>query len=554
MAVSGSEPRQRGSLFFRLFGAGALIALVAIAAATFATVHSTSVAVQQAQQQSLHEDARTYDALIGYAATHRSWVDARPLVDRLAAASGDRVSVTDPTGRTLVDSTGSRRPHVPSQARAVLDPLSVDTTLLPESTLRQDPVKEQLRAIPCDSAAPSCRWYEVTAPAVDSRVVGPFRGASATAALSRLRARIDGCLDAAGLRPTTELRTEFIVTVDYPERHGAVRRCVDESRRAMLSNHVAPRALLFVGDSRARADVLWDLSRGGWLRIVLLAGAVLAVTLALCVLLARRIVGPLREMAAIALRAGEGDLTARVAYGRQDEVGEVARAFNTMADRREQLEVARRRLVSDVSHELRTPVSNARAWLEGAQDGLVDAGEELLASLHEEMLHLQHLIEDLHQLSLGDAGELRIRAEQLDLESFLDQIGASFRGAAETAGVDLIVQTPVGGQVHADPLRLRQALSNLVANALRHTPPGGRITVSGVPGRVAVSDTGEGIPADELPQVFERFHRVDPSRSRSSGGSGLGLAIVRQIAEAHGGTATIESIPGGGTSVTLILP
>jgi two-component system sensor histidine kinase BaeS len=256
-------------------------------------------------------------------------------------------------------------------------------------------------------------------------------------------------------------------------------------------------------------------------------------------------------MAAIALRAGDGDLEVRVPERRRDEVGQVAHAFNRMADRRQELEEARRRMVSDVSHELRTPLANVRGWVEAAQDGVVAADQQLLSSLHEESLHLQALVDDLHDLSLGDAGELRLDPQPIELQEFLDQVATSFRA---TAGAPLEVSVEPGARIEADPLRLRQAVGNLVANALRHTPPGGRVTLRGAPGTIVVADTGEGIPADELPFVFDRFRRVDPSRSRATGGSGLGLAIVRQIAESHGGTATVRSTVGEGTEVTLTVP
>jgi len=545
----------RHGLFWRLFGAGALIALIATGAATFATVRSTSVAVQQAQQQSLHDDARAYEALIAYAATHRSWGAADGVVARLARRTGERIVVTDTGGRTLVDSSGtsSAALHSPKLARATIDPLNVDTTLLPETPTLGDSVQEA-QPVPCVAARQECRFVVTGTTSIDSRVSGPFDGDTARAARVRLEERIDRCLDRAGLAPAIVLNDDFSVVIGYGDHHATVARCIDDSRREMLSSYVAPRALLFVGDGRARADVLWDLSSGGWLRVLLLAGAVLGVTLVLCALLARQVVRPLRGMAHTALRASEGDLGARVDYRRADEVGEVAQAFNAMAERRQQLEVARRQLVSDVSHELRTPVSNARAWLEGAQDGLVETNDELLASLHEEMVHLQRLIEDLHEISLGDAGELRIQRERFDLRPLLEQVAASFGGAAEAAGVELVVDVSSDGWVDADPMRLRQALSNLVANALRHTPSGGRVELDGAPGRVSVTDTGEGIPPEELDRIFERFHRVDRSRSRTSGGSGLGLAIVRQIVEAHGGTTTARSRPGSGTTVVLTFP
>ncbi|SDE23144.1 sensor histidine kinase [Nocardioides lianchengensis] len=557
--MSGPRTRVpwRRSLFVRIFGIAAVVALVAVAAATWATVRATTVAVREEEQESLHTDARTYDALVDFAATHRDWAAAAPLVDRLARQAGHRVSVTDLRGRALVDSEDRTDPRDPARARATLDPLDVDTVLRDTLELPATAAVAEPAVIPCDEGdGEGCRRYAVAPPgALDSRALGPFADSDDTRAWTRLQALVDRCLGRAGLAPVEAVVEDFSVIVAYRERHGTVARCADRARRAALSGYVAPAALLFVADgSESTADVLWDFSRAAQLRIAWLAGAVLLVTLLLCAVLAGSVVRPLRRMAAVAQRAGDGDLGARVPARRPDEVGEVAQAFNRMAERRQQLEEARRRLVGDVSHELRTPLANVRGWLEAAQDGLVEPDDRLLASLHEETLHLQRLVDDLHDLALGDAGELRLEPAPVDLALFLAQVAEAFGGAAEAAGIELDVAAEPGSGVRADPVRLRQAVGNLVANALRHTPRGGRVTLAGSSGRIAVSDTGEGIPADELPHVFERFRRVDPSRSRATGGSGLGLAIVRQITEAHGGAVEVTSTVGRGTTVALTLP
>lgn len=542
------------SLFVRLLAICALVAVVAVIAATWATVRSTTVAVRQEQQQSLHADATTYDALIGYAATHRSWTGAGALVDRLSRQSGHRVTVADESGKVLLDSAGGTGRRPVGQARATLDALAVDPALLSTAETPATPTPSP-SAVPEQACAQLCALYVVPPQStIDPRVVGPFHAPYDRSVWAGLEHRIDGCLERAGLPAVLAIKVDFEAEVSYPQRHDRVARCVETSRRTALAAYVAPRALLFVGGGDPTANVFWDLSGRSKVRIALLAAAVLAVTLLLAALIAGYVVRPLRRMAAASLRAGDGDLAVRVPARRRDELGEVARAFNRMADRREQLEEARRRLVSDVSHELRTPLANVRGWLEAAQDGLVEPDPRLLASLHEETLHLQHLVDDLHQLSLGDAGELRIVAEKVDLAVFLGQVADSFRSTAEAAGVSLVVDCPPGPTVTADPVRLRQAVVNLVANALRHTPAGGRVLLRGAAGQIEVVDDGEGIPAGELPYVFDRFRRVDASRSRTTGGSGLGLAIVRQIAEAHGGTATISSEPRSGTIVSLRLP
>lgn len=529
----------RRSLLVRLVGVGALIALVAVAAATFATVRATTVAVREAQQDSLHTDARIYDELVGYAATHRGWAGARPLVDDLARDADRRVTVTDVQGRVLVDSAGGTGRLSPSAARARLDALDIDPVLVTGAVTQPAPAE----ILPCSG---DCRsWTVEPRGTVDARVAAVVDGPPA---------RVDRCLERAGLPAADRVTDTFGLVVSYRRGHDEVARCATEARRQWYAGTVAPPALLFVRGEAGSADVLWDLSRDTRVRIVLLAGGVLLVTLVLCLVLAGSVVRPLRRMAVAAQRAGDGDLTARVPDHGRDEVAEVARAFNRMADRRQQLEEARRRMVSDVSHELRTPIANVRGWLEAAQDGLADPDPRLLASLHEETLHLQRLVDDLHDLTLGDAGELRLEPVPIDLADFLGQVADAFTGTAEAASIVVRTEAEEGAAVVADPVRLRQAVANLVANALRHTPPGGTVTLRGRSGSIEVADTGEGIPAEDLPHVFERFRRADAARSRSTGGSGLGLAIVRQIVEAHGGTASVESTVGAGTTVRLTLP
>jgi signal transduction histidine kinase len=508
--------------------------------------------VHEEQQESLHADAQTYDALMGYAATHHSWSGAQPLVDRLARQHDGAVTVTDPAGRVLITSGDATGSLDPARARARIDPLDVDTTLL--APVRATEVHKQQEPRPatgCVAEVVPSDCLDTVSPtlALDSRV-----SSLSADDFEALGPKVDACLTRAGLHPTLDVQRDLSVQVAYSDHHRRVAGCLDDALRATLTPYVAPPALLLVSGEGSRAELFWDLDGHNQRRIALLAGGVLVLTLLLCALLAATIVRPLRRLSAAALRAGEGDLTARVPEGRRDEIGRLARAFNQMADRRQQLEQARRRMVSDVSHELRTPLANVRGWVEAAQDGVVEPDGELLASLHEESLHLQRLVDDLHDLSLGDAGELRLEPEPIELHELLDQVATSFRATAQAHGLALVVACDPGATVLADPLRLRQAVANLVANAVRHTPRGGRVVLAGTPDGITVSDDGEGIPAEELPHVFERFRRVDPSRSRATGGSGLGLAIVRQLVEAHGGTVAVTSRPGGGTEVSLHLP
>ncbi|WP_329134752.1 HAMP domain-containing histidine kinase [Streptomyces sp. NBC_01476] len=339
----------------------------------------------------------------------------------------------------------------------------------------------------------------------------------------------------------------------------AVGACVETGRREQLAPYVAPPALLFVSSPRQDATTFLDLSAGNRARIAEVTGLVLLLTLAVTALLGTRMIRPLRALAGAARRMTDGDLTARVSVRAGDEIGSVAAAFNTMSERREQSEGLRKAMVSDVAHELRTPLSNIRGWLEAAQDGLVVPDKELVGSLLDEAVLLQHVIDDLRDLSAADAGELRLRTAELDLTELLGQVTTAHRGNADAAGVTLATGAEGRPVVVADPVRLRQAVGNLVSNAVRHTPAGGTVTLrarTAGAGQVVieVADTGSGIAPGDLPRVFDRFWRAEKSRSRQTGGSGLGLSIVRKLAEAHGGSVGATSVQGRGSVFTITLP
>jgi two-component system sensor histidine kinase BaeS len=217
-------------------------------------------------------------------------------------------------------------------------------------------------------------------------------------------------------------------------------------------------------------------------------------------------------------------------------------------------------MVSDVAHELRTPLSNIRSWLEAAEDGLATSVSDpaLTTALLHEAMQLQHIIDDLQDLAAADAGRLRLHPEHVRLGELLDQVITAHEGGADAAAVTLRTSILGDPDLTADPVRLRQATGNLVSNAIRHTPAGGSVTVhaGAADGQVtiAVSDTGEGIAAEDLPHVFDRFWRADKSRTRRTGGSGLGLAIARGIVEGHGGEIAVTSVPGRGSTFTLRMP
>jgi two-component system OmpR family sensor kinase/two-component system sensor histidine kinase BaeS len=276
----------------------------------------------------------------------------------------------------------------------------------------------------------------------------------------------------------------------------------------------------------------------------------------------RRYGKPMVEVMAAADAVAEGDLSVRVGEGAPDELGQLARSFNRMTAELERLEGQRRNLTADVAHELRTPLHIIQGNLEGVLDGVYQATPEHIQATLEEARLLSRLVDDLQTLSLAEAGQLPLHRQRLSAFDLLQDSVTSFAGQAAEAGVRLEVSAgapPEELELEVDPDRMGQVLNNLVANALRHTPAGGKIELSAeqVAGgvRLSVQDNGAGIPAEDLPYVFDRFWRGDRARGRNAGaGSGLGLAIARQLVQAHGGRISVESNAGVGTRFTIDLP
>ncbi len=283
-----------------------------------------------------------------------------------------------------------------------------------------------------------------------------------------------------------------------------------------------------------------------------------AVAIGLTFFLSRRILAPVESLSRAAGALARGDFSSRVSVRSRDEVGELARTFNTMAEEMARTEEIRRNLVADVAHELRTPLSNIRGYVEGIKDGLISPEAPTLESMHEEVLILTRLIEDLQDLALAESGQLALHRQQCDLDDLMRKAVSGVQLQADAKGVCIEVEVSDDAAVQADPERIGQVLRNLLANAANYTPSGGEIRVM-VARRddnveVRVADTGAGIPEEELPYVFERFYRVDKSRSRATGGVGLGLTIARRLVEAHGGRISVQSLEGQGTTFTFTLP
>ena len=290
-----------------------------------------------------------------------------------------------------------------------------------------------------------------------------------------------------------------------------------------------------------------------------LAGGVAAVAgIVLGIVVSRSLAAPLARTASAARRFAARDWSQRAPVAGAEEVAAVARSFNAMADDLQAAEVTRRNLMADIAHELRTPLSVMQGNLRAILDGVYPLEVAEIAGLYDETRLLSRLVEDLRELALAEAGRPSLHPQRLDLNAVLQQTAAQFAAAADAQGVSLQVSPGDAPSVTGDPDRVAQVLRNLVANALRHTPAAGSITLSSAAGsgfvRVTVADTGEGISREDQGHVFDRFYRVDRSRARASGGSGLGLPIARAWVEAMGGRIGVDSAPGEGSRFWFELP
>ncbi len=332
------------------------------------------------------------------------------------------------------------------------------------------------------------------------------------------------------------------------------------------SRHLSPMmggsvsGILYIS-SEATADSPSPSSLSQSISRYLLWGTLLAVAIALLFtfFLSRRISAPIKELAFTAGRLGRGDFSQRVQFQGKGELGELAQTFNSMAADLERAGKLQRDMVADVAHELRTPLSNIRGYLEAIGDGVIQPDAETIASLGEEAALLSRLVNDLQELALADAGELKLNCQPEDIGEVINKAVTATQFQAQGKGISVVADLPKNIPLcQIDFQRIGQVLRNLLDNAVIHTPAGGIITVMAqMQGNwidVSVTDTGEGIAPEELSNIFGRFYRVDKSRSRATGGYGLGLSIAKRLVEAHGGRITVQSELGKGSRFSLTLP
>lgn len=277
------------------------------------------------------------------------------------------------------------------------------------------------------------------------------------------------------------------------------------------------------------------------------------------IVIGRVVSAPITELVKAADKIGKGDLNTRVYPHGSQEMIDLADRFNKMAQELEHAETLKNNLMADVAHELRTPLTVLEGNLRAALDKVYMLDEAEIANLYSQTRHLTRLVNDLRELALAESKQLHLEKYPTDLNALLTETIQALDPLAAEKSVRLIYQPTLLPELSVDPTRIRQALFNLLSNALRHTPSGGEISVAGKQAKgvvvLSVKDSGEGLLPDQLAAVFDRFYRADKSRSRQTGGTGLGLAIVKVIIESHGGQVEAYSEgKGKGSEFTIVLP
>lgn len=526
----------------RLTAIGVAVVLVAVVVTAISVRQLTESDIRGAIERDLDDEFLIRDEIAFHGLVNGGWDDIDETVIDLALTFDERIAVASLGGEVLADSeilVAESEAALPAQA-LIVDP---ESTLVDFGFGDLDPDDENDLVASClDDVGVGA----VGVAAEDGVVVVPVRELTDDEAAAFLFcAEQEGILDAefflAELSPT-----DIITDLDPDD--------LDDTA-AFQAIDVEP-VQLFIGYGDQRDDAV--LASLGSLRFWLPVLVVVALVAGGAALMANRLTRPLSSLTSAARRMRHGDLAARADIGGVEEVSALGSAFNDMASSLQAEDQARKTLTTDVAHELRSPLANLRGYLEGIQDGVVEPDDATIASLHEEATAMQTLVDDLQQLSLAETGRLHLHREDLDVGDLVERTVTAHRGAATAARVELVARTIPGLVTAIDPDRFRQVLANLIGNALRHTPAGGRVDVSAEPSDeavlVRVRDTGTGIAEHHLPHLFERFYRADESRTRATGGSGLGLAIAQELVRAHDGEITVSSVVGQGTVFTILLP
>ncbi|MFT2753595.1 sensor histidine kinase [Clavibacter sp. Sh2088] len=587
-ATEGVRVRRAPRMLARYLIAGLLLVLMTVGATVWLARTSEYRYDEQASEIAFARDLQVRDALVRWAGQHPDWDSAGPELLRLGHETGRRIALVGGDGRVIAD-TAPELPR-PERSTSLLDPLETfadpDTLesrlpdgivgpFLLDATERDRSAREAAAVSEClgDALVDTAVWDSGRA-VVAGHEDAPDCGRTALdmplererAALDELRDRTNACLLARG-SPTVEgveldlspsRAPDQLAVRTVPAAGDAADACLLDARRTQAAATTAPAVDVVLTDERGGVRGPLDASPGSIARIAVVGLVLLALLVAAAALIVVPTLRSARRLEAAADRFAAGGRDGRVGLRPGDDLAPVGAAFDRMSAEIADHEASRRRLLGDVAHELRSPLTNIRGWVEAADDGIGLDDVELRRLVLSEAHRLERITSDLQLLALAEAGDLTLTLEPCDTATIVQEVAEAHRARATSSGISLDIAVPGPLRVQADPARLRQVLDNLVANALRHTPAGGQVTIgaTALDGdvRITVEDTGEGIAPEDLPRVFDRLWRGDPARARAGQSSGLGLSIARGLVEAQGGTITARSALGRGSRFDVRLP
>nr|WP_181035672.1 HAMP domain-containing sensor histidine kinase [Clavibacter michiganensis] len=572
----------------RYLAAGLLLVLASVGGTIWLAQTSEYRFDQQASDADFARDEQVVEALRNWGGSHTDWRDVGPTLLQLSQETGRRIALIDGTGAVIAD-TAPELPR-PADSTQLLDPLAplADPVtlelnlhdgisgpfLLDEAQLEQL-TRQASAVVEClgDAVVGTAVWA-TGRPVVNGYEDAPDcgRGAlntpllSERTALDQLRDRTNACLLAADAPLVSDVELDLSLSSTpahfalrtVPTGDDIVANCLLQARIEQSKATTAPAVNVVLTDQRGDARGPLDASPGSIARIAVFIVVLLALLSAAAALIIVPTLRSARRIETAVDRFSAGDRAARTGMNTRDDLADVGAAFDRMSSEIAGHEASRRRLLGDIAHELRSPLTNIRGWVEAADDGLGLDDPALRRLILEEAGRMERITGDLQLLALAESGDLVLESRASDAAVVVRELAEAYRARATTSGVELNVKAPESLPLETDPARLRQILDNLLSNALRHTPPGGRVdleaTMDDGSVRIAVVDTGEGIAAADLPRVFDRLWRGEPSRVRAGQSTGLGLSIARGLAEALGGTLRARSALGEGSRFELSLP
>ncbi|WP_188042421.1 sensor histidine kinase [Microbacterium sp. ANT_H45B] len=579
-------------LLIRYLAACLLLVLASVVGTVWLAQTSEYRYDQQVSDLNLARDQQVIDALTIWAGSHADWDDVGPMLLRLSQETGRRIALVDGAGKVIADTApGLPRPQPATRLldplQILADPLTLDSRLhegvngpfLLDDAQRGQLARQASAVVEClgDAVVETAVWGSGR-PVVAGFDDAPDCGRAALnsplpterAALDDVRDRMNVCLLAAGEPPVTDV--ELDLSPSIVPSYLALRSiraagdvvdditvdCLMQARSAQAAATTAPAVHLVITDERGDERGLLDASPGSIARTAAVVAALSALLAAAAALIIVPTLRSARRLEVAVDRFSAGDRDARTGLRARDDLADVGAAFDRMSAEIAGHEASRRRLLGDIAHELRSPLTNIRGWVEAADDGLGLDDAELHRLVLDEAGRMERITGDLQLLALAESGDLQLERTTCDAAGIVRELFDAHRARAATAGITLTVDAPPVLPLRTDPARLRQILDNLLANALRHTPTGGHVSlearVSEGRVRIAVVDDGEGIPSADLPRVFDRLWRGEPSRVRAGESTGLGLSIARGLAEALGGTLDAQSTLGEGSRFELSLP